>query len=82
MTKRKIGIFLIVSSLFIWVIERASLTVSNFLGKLYCGYQYMKPVDNIIGDVSCGFNADMYLTAFLFITMLIGTLLLFTNQNK
>ncbi len=82
MTKRKTGIFLIISSLFIWVIERASMPVSNFLGKLYCGDQYMKPVDNIIGDMSCGFNTDMYLTAFLFITVLIGTVLLFTNQNK
>ena len=82
MTKRKTGIFLIISSLFIWVIERASLPVSNFLGKLYCGDQYMKPVDNIIGDISCGFNADMYLAAFLFIAVLIGTVLLFINQNK
>jgi drug/metabolite transporter superfamily protein YnfA len=85
MTKRKTGIFLIVSSIFIWVIERTSLTVSNFLGKLYCGDQYMKPIGNIIGDMSCGFNADMYLTVFLFVVILIGIALLLiskkTNKN-
>ena len=81
MTKRKTGIFLIVSSLFIWVIERTPMTVSNFLGKLYCGDQYMKPVDNIIGDMSCGFNADMYLTIFLFIVILIGIALLLSSRS-
>jgi hypothetical protein len=76
MTKRNIGITLLFVSILMWAIGRFTQLNSEFIGKLYCGDRYMKPVDGIVGDVSCGFNADMYLVAFLFAVFLIGVLLL------
>ncbi len=41
----------------------------------------MQPVDGIVGDVSCGFNADMYLVVFLIITLLTGTILVISKKT-
>jgi len=54
------------------LIERASELVSKTAGKLYCGAEYMQPVDGYIGTMSCGFSSDIYVTIFLFSMMFIG----------
>jgi hypothetical protein len=54
------------------LIERATALVSTLVGKLYCGADYMQPVDGYIGTMSCGFNSDVYVTIALFTTMFIG----------
>ncbi|MGB0447282.1 MAG: hypothetical protein ACPH27_05035 [Pseudomonadales bacterium] len=54
------------------LIERATNLVSQMAGKLYCGAEYMQPVDGYIGTMSCGFNSDVYVTIALFTTMFIG----------
>ncbi len=82
MIKRKIGLLLITSSILVWLIDRASLIISTYFGKLYCGKSYMKPVDGVVGDVSCGFNADMYLVVFLFTVLLIGIAFFATSKRK
>ena len=33
---------------------------------------YLQPVDGILGDVSCGFNADMHFTALMFLVLITG----------
>jgi hypothetical protein len=71
MTKRNIGITLLFVSILMWAIGRFTQLNSEFIGKLYCGDRYMKPVDGIVGDVSCGFNADMYLVAFVFCLLVV-----------
>lgn len=76
MTTKSIGITLIFASIMVWVINRSTQVISSFIGEIYCGGRYMKPVDGIVGDLSCGFNADMYLAAFLFAVFLTGVLLL------
>lgn len=76
MSKKSIGLTLIFASIMVWLIDRLTHVFSSLIGEIYCGDRHMKPVDGIVGDVSCGFNADMYLVAFLFALFLIGIFLL------
>jgi phage shock protein PspC (stress-responsive transcriptional regulator) len=80
--RRKIGIVLIVLSIIIFVIDRFSHSISNELRKIICGDQYLKPVNGVTGDVSCGFNADMYLVAFLFVVLVAGGVLFIFSAKK
>ena len=83
MTTKSIGITLIIASIMVWMINRFTQVISSFMGEIYCGDRYMKPVDGIVGDLSCGFNADMYLAAFLFVMFLFGVLvLIFAMRRK
>lgn len=82
MIKRKIGLILIFGSILVWLIDRFSLVISTSFGELYCGNRYMQPVDGVVGDVSCGFNADIYLVVFLFTVLLIGITLFTTSKSK
>ena len=66
MKNRKTGFIIISIALFLWVVNRASHAVSDFVGKLFCASSYLQPVNGKVGDVSCGFNVDMYLTVILF----------------
>ncbi len=42
----------------------------------------MQPVDGIVGDSACGFNADMYLAAFLIAMFLTGIALFIASNGK
>lgn len=80
MNKTKTGLVLIIGSIILGFIDGFSLLISNFLGRIYCGDNYMQPVEGIVGDVSCGFNADMYFMVFLISVMLIGIALIMTKK--
>ncbi|MDP6189880.1 MAG: hypothetical protein QF872_03635 [Gammaproteobacteria bacterium] len=54
------------------LIERATTLVSKAVGKIYCGADYMQPVEGYVGTMSCGFNSDIYVTIALFSVMFIG----------
>lgn len=73
--KKKIGAILVFGLLSVWLIDRFFLPISTFLGKRYCGDRYMQAVDGVVGDVSCGFNADMYLTVLLCLMLIVGAVL-------
>ena len=73
--KRTTGLILMTVAFFIWIVDRFSHIVSTALGQMICGDTYMKAVDGVVGDCSCGFNTDMYLTAVLFVLMLLGFVL-------
>jgi len=75
MIKPKIGLTLIISSICVWVIDRSTRVMSDLFGELFCGAAYLQPVNGVVGDVSCGFNTDMYLAACLFILLLVGSAL-------
>ena len=75
MIKPKIGLTLIISSICVWVIDRSTRVMSDLFGELFCGAAYLQPVNGVVGDVSCGFNIDMYLAACLFILLLVGSAL-------
>jgi hypothetical protein len=80
--KRNMGLLLIAGSVTIGLVDRFTRIISNALGRLYCGDSYLQPVNSVTGDVSCGFNADIYLVAFLLISLLIGLILMLTSRNK
>jgi len=69
---KKLALILIFISGGFMLVERATMLVSKTVGKLYCGADYMQPVEGYIGTMSCGFNADIYVTIFLFSIMFIG----------
>ena len=80
--KKKIGVALVIGALIVWLVDRFTHIISTFLGKVYCGSDYMQPVDGVVGDMSCGFNFDMYLTVFLFIVFLTGIALFIKTKRK
>jgi len=74
---KKFGIILIVSSIIVFLIDRATNSFSTFFGKLFCGLNYLQPIDGIFGDISCGFNSDIYFVGILFVIFFIGVIFLF-----
>jgi hypothetical protein len=70
--KRKIGMVSLVGFFLIGLIDHFSLAISSAIGKLYCGDSYMQAVNGVTGDVSCGFNMDMYLIAFVVVGLIIS----------
>jgi len=80
--KRTTGLILMTVAFFIWIVDRFSHIVSTALGQMICGDTYMKAVDGVVGDCSCGFNMDMYLTAILFALMLIGVILYLFSKRE
>ena len=82
MKKMTIGILLVSSAIVVFIIDRSTKIISNFIGAMYCGELHLAPVENMVGDVSCGFNADMYLVVFLFVLFLIGVLLLISFKRR
>jgi len=82
MNKQKIGMSLIVGSLLIWVAGRSSQIPSQLIGKLHCGDRYLQAVDGVTGDVSCGFNDDMYLNGVLLVLLLVGFVLRMRGGNN
>lgn len=81
MRKKTSGVIFMVMSTIAFMIDRFSHVISNTLGRLFCGNKYLQPVNGVFGDPSCGFNADMYLTAFLFAIFVVGLVVLITSQN-
>jgi len=40
------------------------------------GDLYLHPVDGILSDASCGFNADMHFVALMFLVLITGIVLI------
>jgi len=69
---KKIALALIFISGGFMLVERATMLVSKAAGKLYCGPDYMQPVEGYVGTMSCGYSSDVYVTIILFSMMFIG----------
>ena len=78
----RVGIVTIFTALFAWTVERTTQVISTAPGKLFCGDRYMKPVDGIVGDPSCGFNTDMYLSLSLAIIFVLGLVLYILSKKQ
>ncbi len=76
------GILLISTSLALFLIERLSQSFSRLLGKVICGESYMQPANGVIGDASCGFNMDMYMTVGLSAAAVTGVILVIASALK
>jgi len=76
MIKRKIGLILIASSILFWFIDRFSFIISSNFSRILCRDLYLLPVNGLLGDFSCGFNADMHFTALMFLVLISGIALI------
>jgi len=83
MIKRKLGLILTVSSILLWFIDRFSSIISAN-SRILCGDLYLQPVNGLLGDFSCGFNADMHFTALMFLVLITGIALIIISlvQNE
>ena len=70
-----LGTILVTSSLLIGLIDRFSHIVSFYFSLLY-GDLSLHPVDGILSDASCGFNADMHFVALMFLVLITGIILI------
>lgn len=76
------GLTLIALAIFLWALDRSTHLLSRTLGKLFCGDRWMQPVNGVVGDGSCGFNADIYLVVPLFALLLVGLVLYFGGRRR
>ena len=67
--KNIVGLTLIIYSILVWLIDRTTLSISTYLGELYCNKNYMRSVDGVIGDKSCGFNTRYISCSFSYYTV-------------
>ncbi len=81
-TKKAIGKIFIFISLFLWLIDRLTHSISIALGKIIYGDLYMQHVARMIGDRSCKFNIDMYLAYSFFTLFLFGMLLYYSSLKE
>ena len=70
-----LGTILVTSSFLIGLIDRFSHIVSSYFSQLLYGDFYLQPVDGILGDAPCGFNADMHFVALMFLVLRTGIVL-------
>lgn len=80
MDKRKTGKILIFSSFFIWLLDRTTNVISDTLGRILYGTDYIRPANGTVGDMSYGFNTDMHLAFSLGIMFILGIVLYFGSK--
>ena len=80
--KRAIGKKFIFISLFLWLADRLTHSISFTLGEIIYGDLYMQHVARMIGDRSCKFNIDMYLAYTLFTVFLLGIVLYVSSMKE
>ena len=80
--KEKTGLIIMTVAFVIWIADRFSHIVSTTIGKMICGDTYMKAVDGVVGDCSCGFNTDMHLAFVLVTVMVLGFILIISSKRS
>lgn len=76
---RLIGLIMMSASFLLFVLDRVTHSISDFVGKLFCGESYLQAVDGTVGDLSCGFNTDLYLVAGLVLLFVTGLIVNFMS---
>ena len=80
--RKTAGIAISLLSVLFWFIETASgHLLSDQIGESLCKEDYLQPVNGFVGDLSCGFNSDMYMSSILILLFLLGMLLLLTERR-
>ncbi|MEE9313326.1 MAG: hypothetical protein V3V02_01635 [Rhizobiaceae bacterium] len=52
------------------------------IGQWKCGDSYLQPVGGVVGDISCGFNLDMTVSALVILLLLIGLALIVSTKVR
>lgn len=79
--KKTIGAVFVITPVIFFVIDRVGAGISSAVARIYCADSYMQPVNGVVADLPCGFNAGMYFFVFLFIIFLIGVKLFFRRSS-
>ncbi len=72
MILKNVNIQISILSFSIWLIDRTTGYISDFIGRIFCQDTYMQAVDGYVGECSCGFNTDIYLSIILLTLFCIG----------
>lgn len=72
MPRLAVGTTLVTLSFLVFIAERSTFAISAWLARAWCGERYLQPVEGIMGEISCGFDADMYLAVVLLLPALAG----------
>lgn len=81
-TKNFFGRSIIIVIFLMFFYEKFTSNISTTIGHLYCGKDYMKKVNGIAGDPSCGFKIDMYLSATLVLLLILGIVLSISSNHQ
>ena len=71
-----LGTILVTTSLLIGFIDRFSHIFSSYFSYLLYEDLSLHPVDGILSDASCSFNADMHFVALMFLILITGIVLI------
>ena len=71
-----LGTILVTSSLLIGLINMFSHIVSSYFSQLFYGDLHLQPVDGILSNASCVFNANMHFVALMFLVLITGIVLI------
>jgi hypothetical protein len=75
------GLSLVLVSVLTLIAERLSgWWLSSQLARLWCADSYLRQIDGILSEQSCGFDADMYLAAACLLLLLVGVGMLISAQ--
>ena len=57
-------------SIALWFIDWFLHIISANSSRILCSDLYLQHVKGILGDLSCGFNADLHFTALMFLVLI------------
>lgn len=63
------------------IIERLTSIFSVALAKEVCGKRYMQPYGSVVGDQSCGLDADIYFMALLAMVITVAMMVLLLTMD-
>lgn len=75
---KKISLTLILVSGALALIERSSFLISQLVGNMACGDNYMQAVDGFL----CGYNVEVYVMIALYSSMFLGLFLFIFGAMK
>lgn len=80
MPSRKIGASIAGFALALAAVDRLTGgVISSIVARAICGSTHMVPVSGVVGDVSCGFNADLHFMAAMAAAAVVGAIAAFAG---
>jgi len=70
--QKKFGKLISISAFLMFIYEKLTSSISTMLCSLYCGKDCIKKSNDIVGDPSCHFNLDMYMSASFILLFILG----------
>ena len=78
----KAGIATMALSLPLWIADRSTGLLTDSMGTICCGEDYLRPIDGIVSESSCGFDTDIYLSLALLSSFSLGALFTLAGYQR